>query len=232
MRVLVIEDSEKDREMLEQSLSNYFRKQLIDGTVFCYQSAEDFLSKNEVINIDILFLDVKLPGMNGIEFAQKICEQKKDILIILITNTVQYAINGYSFGAFDFILKPIDSNDFTRVMDRALSFLSKRNQTLMINYKNVSKKIAISNILYIEVFGHYIYIHHLYGTDKQYATLKSIENELPHDLFAKCNQSTVVNLSKIEKIIRNDVWINGEKIAISRRTKKEFMERFILFEGG
>lgn len=231
MRVLIIEDIEKDRQDLELALSTYFREQQIEGSYSRYQSAEGFLFEGKVNEVDILFLDVNLPGMSGIEFAQKIRKQNKNMIIVLITNTLQYAIDGYSFGAFDFILKPIDHNDLTRVMDRATSLLNKRNQALMINYKGDRKKISVSKILYIDVFGHYIYIHHLSGTEKQYATLKSVQDELPQGLFTKCNQSTLVNLSQIEKISGDDLWINGEKIGISRRARKKFMEKFTLYEG-
>lgn len=231
MKVLIIEDRLIDRQQLEQLLLTYFRNQLIEGSYISYYSAEDFLLK-KTDEADILLLDVNLPGMSGLELAQFIREKNKTILIVLITNTLQYAINGYSFDAFDFILKPTNYDSFFKVMDRANTLLNERKQTIRISYRGDSKKVAISHIYFIEVFGHYVHIHHVSGIDKQYASLKSIEEKLPQDKFVKCNQSTVVNLSKIEQISGNDLWVNGERIGISRRTKKEFMEKFTLFEGG
>ena len=195
-----------------------------------FKSAYDFLeAKNE--NFDVLFLDINMPGMTGLELAYKIRATGSDILIIFLTNLAQYALEGYKVSAYDYLLKPVSYFDFRQEMNKIVSKLQKEEKKfLIVKTKGTTYKLDQSTILYGETIKHDIVIHTRKETYTYRGTLKELEEELDKNLFSRCNNCYLVNLAEVESIKENEVLLsNGEKLLISRPRKKDFVNALTVF---
>ncbi|WP_304247569.1 LytTR family DNA-binding domain-containing protein [Parabacteroides gordonii] len=187
-------------------------------------SAIDYLKTNTV---DLIFLDIEMKDLTGIQFLESI---RIDAKVIITTAYEQYAIKGFDLQVCDYLLKPISFERFVQAFNKA-------NEELMQNknQKNINKVfikteyrlegIDISEILYIEGMGDY---RKIVTTSKKIMTLQSfgeLQNLLPRDRFCRVHNSFIVSLDKIEKIEKNRIKIKDKTIPISELYNKNFYQR-------
>ncbi len=229
LKAAIVEDNNDDAKNLSEVLNRYFTENKITYKLERFLRGEDFLESS--INFDIVFLDIEMQGINGIETASRLREKQKDTVIILVTNMIQYAIQGYSVQAADYILKPVDYEGLSKKIPSFLEAVNKKKKTINVKTNESIIKLLLSKILYIEVFGHRIVIHYGDKTIECGGTLKEFEADLSSAGFVKSSKSCLVNLSAVERIDTDTVTINGEKIPLSRRERKPFIEAFAGFDG-
>lgn len=225
MMVSIVEDDESSAKQLEEYLDRYSAS---SGQKFCvtvYSDAETFLV-NYRTDCDIVFMDIELPDLNGMEAARKLRERDAIVSLIFVTNMSQFAVKGYSVGAFDFIVKPVSYFGFATMLDRVLPLLkSKGDVELTVRTAKGIKRICVSRISYIEVRSHKL-IYHTDGEDVEgWGSLNDMEEKLEAAHFARGNSFYLVNLKYVTAIDGNDVTVGGESLPISRTKKKEFMRR-------
>lgn len=226
-KIAVVEDDKNSAEELKKNIERYALENGRDVEVAVYGNAVVFLEKFSA-EYDILFIDICMPYMTGMEAAQKLRSIDSSVLIIFETSMLQYAVKGYSVNAFDFLLKPISYGTLTTTLARAFSVLDNREEkVIVIKTKGSYKKISLSELLFIEVSGHYLVYHTKNEEFGCWGSLGALERLLPVGMFARCNVGYIVNLSKVEKIDRNEVYIGDTSLHITRTHKKEFMEKFI-----
>ncbi len=145
---------------------------------------------------DLIFMDIQMPYMNGMDAAHKLREIDQNVALIFVTSLGQYAINGYEVRALDFILKPIGYFDFVLKMSRAMQMLpEKTSAVIMVNTTAGVVKLIPNDLAYAESSGHHVIYHMKDGkTYEQYASLKSVEKELADFSFARMNSCYLVNL--------------------------------------
>ncbi|MDO3628559.1 LytTR family DNA-binding domain-containing protein [Mucilaginibacter sp. BT774] len=188
-------------------------------------------------DLQLVFLDVNMPGLNGIELAQIINGQKKTHRphIIFISGYERYAIDGYKVNAIDYLLKPVDYEDFARAAFKAKVIIedaSKRVKDtnyiaddflfLRVEYELI--KVYLKNILYIEGFKDYVKIYstNVNGYIKSLITMKNLEEKLPLHSFIRIHRSFIVSLDKIDSITTNMIRIGKTTIPISPQYKENF----------
>jgi len=223
--VAIVEDNAKDRQMLIEGLDYVEKKNGARFSVVEFENPLQFLGRENAA-YDIIFLDVEMPHMNGLELAKKIRSTDKQSIIIFVTNLAKYAVNGYEVDALDFILKPCDHYSFMLKIQRALARISKTDGAVTVINTDDGRQIVtpIKRIKYVEVSGHYVSFHTIDGTYNQYTTLKAVENEVRAFAFAKSNRSCIINLNYVEQIVGDDVILTGNEILpISRLQKKAFL---------
>lgn len=223
--VAIVEDNAKDRQMLKDGLDYVTQKNGVSFSVVEFENPLQFLGRENAV-YDIVFLDVEMPHMNGLELAKEIRKADKQSIIIFVTNLAKYAVHGYEVDALDFILKPCDNYSFMLKMQRALARISKTDGAVTVINAVDGRQIVmpIKRIKYLEVSGHYVSFHTIDGTYNQYTTLKAVENEVRAFAFAKCNRSCLINLNYVEQIVGDDVILTGnEVLAISRPQKRAFL---------
>ena len=224
IHIACIEDNIEDAERLKSFIARYFESSENKYEFKHFPTASAFFDKY-VSYFDIVFMDIEMPNMNGMEASQRIRESNKDVVIIFVTNLAQYAVEGYSVNAFDFIIKPVEYANFKLRFSRAVSFVTSRSEKIVIKETNsIAQTMPISQIKYVEVFGHQIIYHTASGDFSERGTLSEVETRLATHGFYKCNSCYLVNIRYVERIDGTTITLAGIKLEISRRKKKGFME--------
>ncbi|WP_417941201.1 LytR/AlgR family response regulator transcription factor [Flavobacterium sp. RS13.1] len=237
MNCILIDDEALARTIIRQMITNHRALNFIDE----FQNAMEALKflNQTTIPIDIIFLDIHMPGFTGFDFIQTI---KNPPLVILITSDRNFAIEAFEYKCIvDYLVKPITEERFLKAINKlevkklALpsSEISDTNLVQPINnttdfYVNIERrliKINIASINLIEAKGDYILIK---TEDKNYtvhSTLKKIEDKLPVSSFLKVHRTYIINIKKIIDIEDNSVLIAKDVIPVSRSNRPELMKR-------
>jgi two-component system, LytTR family, response regulator len=198
----------------------------------------EFIIKNEV---DLVFLDIDMPDLSGIELIETLSLKKELKLpkFILTTGHQEFALKGFEYGVFDYIVKPVTYKRFSTAIDRYIEFFksqsreSTQNDTFFFA-ETEGKKVRINfdEILYIESAGNYVSIHKV---DKRHVLLKSlaeIEQMLDPKIFMRIHKSFIVAFNHISSVTNSEVYIQHQKdniaIPIGRTYKDEFRKRLNL----
>lgn len=223
--IAIVENQEEDKNVLE----SYIRKYQIDSSdydfnITYFQSGILFVDKYKS-NFDIVFMDIDMPQMDGLETAKKIREVDSKVLIIFITNLAQMAIKGYSVNAFDFVPKPVSYYEFSTMLTRALNKNSFDRKTV---------KIDALSIVYAEVINHSFIFYTQEGEEiNTWDSLSNVYKQVKDLGFAKVNNSQIVNLRSVLLIDGFDITLkNSKHLFLSRKEKKEFYSTFVSFTTG
>jgi DNA-binding LytR/AlgR family response regulator len=172
----------------------------------------------ESVPIDILFLDIQMPDINGIDFTKTLAE--RDIAVIFTTAFSEYAVEGFNVDAIDYLLKPIEYDRFLKSVYKAKEYVDFiNNQELQEGYIFVKSdyqmvKINLKDILYVEGLDDYIKIHLPNKSVLTLMTLKTISQKLPSKEFLRIHRSYIVPVSKIEHISKSKVKLGEKEIPI------------------
>jgi len=177
---------------------------------------------------DILFLDIYMPELSGIEVARRIRSFLKDIKIIFLTSSEEYYPQAYEVFAFNYIVKPFDRDRLYTVLSRALEELLRENTyKICIQYKGIVHNVDCRKIQYIESQDKLILFHLEDQRILQcYGKLEEILKELPEKYFLRCHQSFIVNLTQVTEAGEQYFRIGQTMISISRKYSKEAKERY------
>jgi DNA-binding LytR/AlgR family response regulator len=188
--------------------------------------AEVFLKNNVA---DIIFLDIEMPKVSGLQLLQKMDIES---LVILTTAFPKYALEGYELDIIDYLLKPFLFNRFLKAVQKAKDYYQMKNMAIgaqqpsyiFIKSEKRIEKIELSEILYAESIGNYVSICTESKKIIAYLTMKSLESQLPLDEFIKIHQSYLVNCSKISAIEGNEIKIVSKSLPISRNYREMVMK--------
>lgn len=217
MNCLIVDDQKIFRTVIKRLIS-------LDDTLTLVGECEDAIDAHQKIkdlNVDLIFLDIRMPGVNGIELA-KILEGKSP-LIIFTTSLAEHALEAFELNVADFLLKPISPARFLKAIEKAKEIFQK-NQTTMggsfpeftfIRDSNVVRRIKIKDILYFEATGDYVKIHLHNENYTIHSSLKLIEQKLPQHIFLRVHRSFIVNLTKIDSAEGKTLVINRNLIPVS-----------------
>ena len=232
MRIAVVDDNEKDAEYLKSCILRCGMEQNETFEVTVYPDAESFL-RGYQYNFDLVILDIDMPGRNGVEAARALREHDESVALMFVTNMPQYALEGFSVDAVDYILKPISYPNFRVKMQKALRYV-ERNRDYPISLKTTQGyvKLMVSDIRYIESELHYLTFHTKSGDYRIRGLLSGNEALLAPYHFSRCNASYLVNLRYVEAIKGNDVIVAGSALPISRGRKASFLSDFTKYMGG
>ena len=176
--------------------------------------AKIYIEQNQV---DILFLDIQMPDINGIQFYKSL---SKKPVVIFTTAFKDYAAEGFNIDAVDYLLKPYSNERFLKAIQKAkeyIEFLSAQDlqyNSIFVKCNNEMVKINLKNIEYIEALDDYIKIYIKPYPVLTLMTLKGVIEKLPAQLFARVHRSYIVPLNRIEKFSRNKIQIAGKEIPI------------------
>lgn len=232
LSIAIVDDVRSEAEYLASFVERYGNENNEKMKIARFKSGFDFLDGYKAV-YDAVFLDIEMPDIDGMAAARKLREFDNDIIIIFVTNIAKYAIQGYSVGALDYLLKPPKYADIKMRMN----IISKRKRlndySIVIPYQGGERKLTSGEIVYVESRGHDI-IFHTDGDEILWkgTTLKRVESELTEHGFYRCNNCYLVNLRYCTEIKDNSVMVNGEELQISRARKKGFMVALVNALGG
>jgi len=232
---LIVDDESLAQDLIENHLSKIPNMQVV-GKFHTAVECIGFLASNHV---DLLFLDVEMPDLTGIELLKAL---KNPPLTILITAYSEYALDSYEYNVVDYLLKPVRFDRFVKAIAKANNLLnvdtrSETSGTIEVaksdnqdyifvksNYKAV--KIPFSDIVYVESAQKYVKFHLANESVMSLMSLTSLEEVLPGNDFFRSQKSFIVNLNEIKEISGNQLLMsNGDKISMSKNSKPALLDR-------
>lgn len=218
MNITICEDDEVQRKLVGNYCREWCQSRHVSITVKTYSSAKEFLFKLcDEKSIDLLLLDIQMKNTSGIELAEKLKELKYPIPIIFVTAFKDYVFTGYKVDAIDYILKPIDKTLLFNAMDKAYKNINTLKPVLLLQESDYTLKIDLNDILYLESQSHNTLIYTTGTVIKSKSGISWFEDSLNNTLFCKCHRCYLINLSKVQCILKKEVVLdNGTSIPISR----------------
>ncbi len=225
LKCLLVDDEPPAIRLLENYLS---KVPFLEATATA-SSAFEALKLLEKSTIDVIFLDIQMPDLSGIQLSKII---KGQVKIIFTTAYPQFAIESYDLNAVDYLLKPFE---FERFYEAALKLKALNKQTvkstsdtpylfIKTDGKNNFEKVYVDDIYFVEGLKNYVAIHLANKQIITYNTLKNIEESLQDSGFIKIHKSYIVSLNKINKTDSLSVFINNKELPIGDTYKKDFFE--------
>ena len=222
---LVVDDEPSAREGIMEYIGQIDYLNLVAD---CKSAAEaaGLLQKNK---IDLVFMDIQMPKLNGIEFVKAIAEPP---LIIFTTAYSEFALEGFELDVVDYLLKPISFARFLKSAEKAHSYMHAKEKDMSITEdffyikcNGKIEKIVMADVIYIEAMANYVIIHTRKKKYITYLTFSGIGSQLPAHLFVKIHKSFLVAISAIQTIDGNEIISGDMRLPLSKNFKDEVMHR-------
>lgn len=230
MNSIIVDDEPLAREGLLAALQKINGITVI-GSFNSAKKAAQFIQENQV---DLVFLDIQMPGMNGLEFAGSM---PKETLVIFTTAYSQYALDSYEVDALDYLVKPIREERLEKAVSKALTYqrlLQLRGTTeriekdfMLIKADRRYHKIFFNNILYIEGLKDYVVIYSEAGKIATAMNLKTVHRHLNAEVFCRVSKSYLVNLGHIDSFDNHTIYIRQAEVPIGDVYRKAFLETYL-----
>jgi two-component system LytT family response regulator len=230
IRCIVIDDEPYARQLLTEFIARLPNLRS-EGA---FSSALSALTVLQTRPVDVIFLDIQMPDISGIDFLKSLDKKPG---IIFTTAFAEYALEGFELDVIDYLLKPFDFNRFLKAVNKVSQRLEKMAAVPEPSEKNTDKpdfifvkdgsklvKVELKKILFIKGSREYVTIHTQDKKIMSLQTLRTLETELPQE-FARVHNSYIVNIPSVGTISKNEVEIEGEIIPIGITYKKSFAER-------
>lgn len=231
-RTLIVEDEPEEARRLSELITRYGDMHRKQFQITRISSAMEMLSDKS--RYDLCFLDIDLPGINGMEAAQLLRVYDEATPIIFVTNLAKYAVKGYEVNALGFIVKPATYGSLSMNLDRALRTIDQNaGRSVMIPTDDGLRVIPFSSIVFVEVTGHRL-TYHLEGeTLEARGSLGQLESDLANAPIVRVSKSCVANMDKV-LLVRNDrlQMSSGDHLHISRTRKREVVDAVTDYLGG
>lgn len=230
-RVAIVEDDQKYAQILEEYIKRYAQEEDQTIQTYVYADGMEFLSDKK-IQPDIVFMDIEMPFLNGIDVSKRMREKDALVQLIFVTNLEKYAVQGYAVDAMDYLLKPVNYRIFHQTFAKAIvrARMNSRREITLHTSKGL-QRVAVDHIYYLDLLKHHVFFHTMDGVIDVWGSLSEYEQILPGRQFVRCNSCYLVNLKMVTKQEKNKVYIGDEVLEISRGKKKDFLNALTEFVG-
>ena len=222
-RIAIVEDDRAIAEMIEGYIRRYAAENGIEVSTVIFGDGMEFIEKYRA-NFDLVFMDIEMPVLDGMSTIKKLRQVDKSVLVVIVTNLAQYAVNGYELGVFDFMVKPVGYYSLAMKLSRAfetLGTISRRQ--IWVPSRTGKKMISADTLRYVEVMHHMLVFHTTAEEVRGTGTMKKICELLEGLPFALCNQCYLVNLAYVSGINGNTVLVGEDELQISAPKRKNFL---------
>lgn len=227
MRIAVCDDERPICRLLKEKIQKYYFADRIEFQVETFESGDELL-KSDVSQIDVLFLDVDMPGKNGLETAKEIRKVNREMLIIFLTAYSEFVFESFKVDTFRYLVKPLKEREFEETLAAIRQELCKTEERFSFQFQNEMYHIRYSDIIYIEGMRDKIWICSRNETYRWSGTLKTLNENLKGRGFFQVHRSYIINMNKIQKYNSQTVQLEGEKeIPISKYRLDKFREEYI-----
>jgi two-component system LytT family response regulator len=202
-----------------------------------FSNAESSVALLTDVTIDLVFLDIQMPGISGIEFARTIPSKT---LIIFTTAFAEYALDSYEVEAIDYLVKPIKPERFQKAIQKAFTYQNLlRSENPKNNIEKITDdyffvkadrkvfKVLFRDILFIEGLKDYVVLHTIDQKIITAMNIKTIHEQLPQDVFVRISKSYIINIHQISSFDNNSVSIRGQEIPIGNAYRSYFFDEFV-----
>lgn len=227
--IAVCDDNEADVAFVVSLIEKWKKEMMLPLQIESFLSAEAFLFAYETDRkYDLLFLDIEMEGMSGVELAKKLRGMGARLQLVFITGYMEYISEGYDVEALHYLMKPVTEIKLTEVLNRALERIKTRERELMLSLPDGIIKLPLYDIRYIEVSKNYVSVH-TGETFRVKKTLNELETELD-DGFFRVHRSYIVGLRFIKKITKTEVILkDGTVVPLSRKMYNDLNQAMIRY---
>lgn len=218
LRIAIVEDEQGFRDMLINEVEEWSRRTKRDVQIHPYIHGDAFLFDwEDAPQYDAVFLDIMMPGPNGMEVGHTIRQSDRDIVLVFVTSMIDHVLEGYEIGAKRYLLKPAKQEDVDICMNGIWDAVNERKlNTYLFRSDGKQLRLPFRDIMYFENFAHYVSLHSM---DEEYEfkiNLKDIETELPRH-FIRCHRSFIVNMDYVYAMDSKNITLrNKQEIPISQ----------------
>lgn len=233
-RILIVEDTPTEADRLATFLARYADESGEDFSLERLTNAVDFLERRP--RADLIFMDIQMPGINGMEAAEILRGYDEETPLVFVTNLAQYAVEGYAVDALDFVVKPVAYDAFRPRMDRALRAMRRKlGATVALPSPEGERVIAVRDIAYVDMLRHDLYYHLTGEADplRLRGSMKLAEEQLAPHGFLRISSGCLVNMAQVKLVRQGSVVLgDGAELFFSRARKKACLEALANYVGG
>jgi len=231
LNIVICEDTDNDAGLLRLHIEKYFLEINCIGNINVYKSGDEFLKEfaaGEINDVKIVFLDIFMPGTDGIGTARKLREADKEIVIIITSTSTSHGLDGYSVDALQYLVKPVKYPELKNVLEKCTSMFADSLRFIEVLSDRVTVRVYLKDIIYIESFNTALHIHTVKDTIKTFLPLSEMEKQLEGSSFLRTHRSFIVNIPYIKDIAENDfVLTSGTLIPIRRNDKLSVKQAYM-----
>ena len=230
MKIAICDDERPIRELLRDKIEKYYFSHNIDFGIQTFESGQKLLQQ-DLNQIDVLFLDVDMPGLNGMETASEIRKSNKEMIIVFLTAYSEFVFESFKVDAFRYLVKPLKDAELAEVLQAVEDRLYEdEGDYLNFQFQNEMYNIRYKDIIYIEGMRDKIWIHCKDKTYRWRGALKNLEETLRGRGFFQVHRSYIINMDKILKYNSQTVLLEEDnEVPISRYKLDSFKEEYIKF---
>ena len=223
LKSIIVDDSSMQRMAVAQLVNKHPNLALVAQ----YSNAIEANNGIKNNDIDLIFLDVEMPIINGFDLLESLENPPQ---VILITGKPDYALKAFDYDVTDYLYKPISSARFEASIKRAVvrheqsQNVNQEEEYIFVKSNLKNRKVVLNDIKWVEALGDYIKVVTNEGNIVILSTMKSFEKQLPEDKFLRIHKSYIVNLEKVEKFNSKNIEVEGRQVPLSRNKKNELME--------
>ncbi|MCI9448816.1 MAG: response regulator transcription factor [Clostridiales bacterium] len=209
MRVVICEDETICSDLLRDYVKRWAKENGVFIEIFAYKSAEEFIAHLENdMSIDLLFLDIRMRAINGLELAYKLRNDRNGAQIVFTTDSTEYVFEGYNVSALNYLVKPLEYRDCRNVLNRVHEMMTERKYYLCKTAESFVR-IPHEEIMFIEMNSHNAIITTCYTKYITRKTMSDIISELDSEIFMRCHKSYIVNIQHILSISQKRITLSN-----------------------
>ena len=233
-KIAIVEDELDAANTLTSFLERYGAEKGQQFRITKYGNALDFEVSHQ--QFDLIFMDIQMPGINGMEAAHLMRTYDEQTPLIFVTNLAQYAVKGYEVDALDFIVKPVTYYNFRMRMDKAMRRIRRNGEkSLAINTRDGMRVVPLSDIEYVDINRHDL-AYHLVGEASPlvvYGSLKAFEEQVVDGPFVRISNCCLANMNLVRSVRGSELRMrSGVTLYFSRSRKREAIDTITAFLGG
>lgn len=234
IRIAIVEDEKTDIQTLEGYLARFGTENRTPFQIDTFADGLDIVSDYKA-EYDIILLDIQMKHLDGMKTAEKIRSLDENVILIFITSTVQYAVQGYLVDALGYVVKPVPYLAFSQLMKKAIQQISQKQHKTYLNVEIEGGQLRqdTAQVYYIESQRHNVILHTQKGELVTAGPMKKLEELLADKGFAKCHNAYLVNLAHVTGVLQGSVLLTDNlDLPISRTYKKAFLDALTDYMGG
>lgn len=237
MRIVICDDDGKTQEILRYKIEKLCQAAGVEHEIWCCSSGEEVLGAEEAP--DLLFLDIQMPGRDGMDVAQELRQRRWTTILIFVTALSEYVYDAFDVGAFHYLVKPFEDEKLSQVFKKAVEEYERRHgsgteqverqaKMLLIRQGGVSSAVPVDSIIYAEVFNRKVTLHTTAGEMEYYGKLTELSEQVG-DGFYRTHRAYLVNLRYVEKYDAATIWLEKGTALVSKKQFAGFVKQYMRY---